>query len=373
MKKCPLTLLVVVLSMACGERRSEGIDSMLREDVYGDAIPVETLALEPQEFADRFQVAGVVAAEEDVTVSAEISGRVLKVHYEIGDAVGPGALLVTLDSSEIRARIKRIEAELARAATQLEWARKDLTRQERLYETEVAAERARDDAQRLVDTTEDDVAAAEADLELARVELARTLIRSPIRGSIAERHVALGEYVREGTPLYDVVATDRVKFVFSLAERDVTAVEPGETLPVRIDAFPGRELAGPVRAVSPSGARETRTFRVEIEIENDPDRPLLPGMSGRAEVVRRRFSDVYLLPEEAILRDATGSYVYLADESVARRAVVEVLSQVGDKAVVSTGLGREPEVVILGQAALSPETPLRVRRRHETIPEARFD
>ena len=71
----------------------------------------------------------------------------------------------------------------------------------------------------MVDTSRDEVAAAEADLEIAQVELSRCNIKSPIAGTISQRYVASGEYVREGTELYDIVATQRVKVAFSLAER----------------------------------------------------------------------------------------------------------------------------------------------------------
>jgi RND family efflux transporter MFP subunit len=225
----------------------------------------------------------------------------------------------------------------------------------------------------LVDTSRDEVAAAEADLEVAKVELARSTIRSPLVGQVARRHVATGEYVHEGAQLYDVVAIDRVKFVFSVAERDVNAVRVDETVPVRIDAHGAALFSGVVRAVAPAGAAETRTFRVEVELENAAEPRLMPGMSGRTDVVRRRYAEVLLLPEEAILRDGQGSYVYLASADRARRAPVEILSQVGDRAVVSAALGTADDCVILGQAALEPGAPLRVRRRHEALPERRFD
>ena len=373
MRKVVLLLFPALLLTGCGKRESSSIDSLLVEDVYGGAIPVETLALTPQTFEDVFEAAGVIEAEEEVTVSAELADRILKVHYEIGDEVRTGALLVTLDDSEIRARIKKIEAQLERAKTQLEWARKDLNRQERLFATQVAAERAYDDASRLVDTSEDDLRAAEADLDLAQVELSRCYVRSPIDGQISLRHVAPGEYVREGTELYDIVATERVKFVFSLAERDVMVVTKGQPLAVRIDAFGDRVFQGPIRAISPSGAKQTRTFRVEIELANGGEATLRPGMSGRTEVVRERFADVFLLPEESIQRDSEGGFVYLANGEHARRAPVEILSQIGDKAVVSTAIGSQWDVIILGQSAVTTGDAIRVRRRHEVMPESTFD
>ena len=89
--------------------------------------------------------------------------------------------------------------------------------------------------------------------------------------------------------------------------------------------------------------------------------------------MRERFADVFLLPEEAVLRDEGGNYVYLANDEHARRAPVEILSHVGDRAVVSTDLGDDWDIIILGQSAVSPGAAIRVRRRHDDIPQLNFD
>ncbi len=374
MKRISFVLLLAPLVAACGERTSEGVDSLMKESVYADAaIPVETLALEITDFDERFDAAGVIEADENVTVSAEIGGRIVEVHREIGDRVQRGTSLITLDQSEIDAEIKKIEANLARARTQYEWARRDLARQQELFDQEISAERAFDDAQRLVDTSEDDMSAADADLEMARVRLEKSRIVSPIAGRIATRYVAPGEYVREGTQLYDIVATDRVKFVFSVAERDVIALRPGQRLELRIDAYPNVTWEGTVLAISPAGNPQTRTFRVEVGVENQEETPLLPGMSGRSAVLRSSFEQVYLLPEESVLRDERGSFLYLVENDQARRVEVEILSQVGDRAVVASNDELRGEAIILGQSAVGPGSPVRVRTRHLTIPETRFD
>lgn len=373
MRKFLVTTVVALGLFGCGERQSEGIDALMRAGLVQSSIPVETLALEARDFEETFEAAGVVEADEDVTVSAEISGRILKIYQEIGDKVKVGQWLAALDKSEINARIKKIDAQLARANTQLLWATKDLNRQKELFALEIAAERAFDEANRLVDTSRDDVAAAEADLELARVDLARSTIKSPIAGTVSRRHVAPGEYVRPGTELFDVVATERIKFVFSVAERDVIAIQQGDFLEVRIDAYGGKPREGLVAAISPSANPLTRTFRVEVEILNTPEAPILPGMSGRTTVVRRRFVNVLLLPEEAVLHDEEGSFVYLANDDHARRAAVEILSRYGDRAVISSDLGVEWDAIVLGQSAVTQGTSIRVRRRHQEIAEKNFD
>ncbi len=360
------------LLSGCGGADATAIDSDANA-IYAETIPVETLVLGTQSFDERYAAAGVIEAEEEVSVSAEIAGRITAVEREIGDSVAPGALLVQLDDRSQSARVAKLEAETAREETQLRWARRDLERQSRLYDTQVAAERARDDAQRLVETTEGNLAAVRADLEIARVELSHTRIASPIRGTVSKRYVSAGEYVTPGTRLYDLVATDTVKFVFSAAERDVTGIRSGQEMTVGIDAYEGVPFEGSVAAISPAGSQGTRTFRVELKIENDGEARLLPGMAGRADVIRRSHERVYLLPESAILRDGHSSYVYLVENDTAHRTDIEIIGQSGSLAVVAPSFDLAGDCIILGQAAVTEGTPVTVRRRHETPPLATFD
>ena len=369
-----LLLLCGALS-ACG--KADQMDTIRKDTVYGAEIPVETLRVVPRGYDEQFLAAGVIEARDEATVSAELQGRIESLHYEIGDSVRRGARLVTLDSRAQAATVTRLEAEVARARTQVEWAGRDLERQRRLFETKVSAERARDDAQRQLDTAEDDLAARLADLELARVELSRTEVTSPLSGRIARRFVSAGEYVNPGTQLFEIVATDRVKFVFSVAERDVITLEPGQELEVQVDAHRGALARGKISAISPAGAEGTRTYRVELALNNDPELALLPGMAGRATVVRRSWTDVWLIPESAILRDDRKSYIYVVDGTgespVARRLDVQIVSQSGTDAVIAPDSVRELEVLILGQAAVVEGTEIRIRRLHETAPREVFD
>jgi RND family efflux transporter MFP subunit len=376
----------LALVIGCGERKSSSIQVRLGEKVVAGSIPVETLVLRPQNFEDRFEAPGAIEAVDDVTVSAEVAARITKIGHEIGDEVDEGDVLVALDTASIQARIRKIEAEIARVETMLDKSKRDLTREQSLFETKVSAERAFDDAKSAVAMNEAELAAAKADLELARVDLAKHTIRSPITGTISAKHVSLGEYVNPGTNLYGIVKTEEVKFVISLSEFDVTRVRVGDTLPLGIDSFLGKRLEGKVRGIAPSGNERTRTFRAELIVPNPHPHDLRPGMSGRAEIVRNRYEGIYLLPEESILHDESKSFIYLVrSESAAEQGEgagrvlkaapinVRIIASVGAKAVVMGDFPPEASSIILGQYAVQPGSPIVVRRAHEAIPEVKFD
>lgn len=377
----------VILSLGgCGERKAKSIQPRLDEKVLDSFIPVETLVLRPQDFEDRFEAPGAIEAVDDVTVSAEVAARITKISHEIGDEVEKGDVLIVLDTSAIEARVRKIEAEIARVDTLLEKARKDLAREQSLFETKVSAERALDDAKSSVAMHEAEKAAGKADLEMAKVDLSKHTIRSPISGTISTKHVSIGEYVNPGAVLYDIVKTDEVKFVIALSESDVPKVNAGDVLPIQIDSYAGERFEGKVRAIAPAGNERTRTFRVELLVPNPHPHNLRPGMSGRAEVVRASYEGIYLLPEESILRDEERSFIFLAqNESAADqgegagqvlKAVpmdIRIIAAVGAKAVVSAEFPANAAAIILGQYAVQPGSQIKVRRAHEEIPELKFD
>ena len=130
----------------CGGRQSSSIQPILAEKAFGSSIPVETLMLKSQDYEDDFSPTGLIEAEEEVTVSAEIAGRIIKIHHDIGSEIEVGDLLVALDEASVRAQIKKIKAQVARAKTMLLAAGTDLERERALFQTNIATQSTLDDA-----------------------------------------------------------------------------------------------------------------------------------------------------------------------------------------------------------------------------------
>jgi multidrug efflux pump subunit AcrA (membrane-fusion protein) len=142
---------------------------------------------------------------------------------------------------------------------------------------------------------------------------------------------------------------------------------------ITVDAIRDRTFEGRVKAVSPTGNPDTRTFRVWVRVDNPAPHPLLSGMSGRARVVRAAYDGVYLLPEPAVLKDEHQAFVYLLVAGQVRRAEVGVLASVGADAVIRSGLSEGQEAIILGQYAVTPGGSARARRVHDAPPRQRFN
>src|SRR5690606_16412740 len=173
-----------------------------------------------------------------------------------------GERIVRLDTRDRDAVIKRAE-------TLIEFRRQQ-------YEAAMRLEGQQLIAQLQIAEAKAELASAEAGLEAARLDLARTSIVAPFDGMLEERSVELGDYVGIGDPIAQIVDNDPLIAVGEVSERDVGAISLGA--PGRVQLVDGRVLEGAVRYVSPVSDPSTRTFRVELAIPN-PENALPAGMT----------------------------------------------------------------------------------------------
>jgi HlyD family secretion protein len=196
---------------------------------------------------------GIVKSQvgAEVKVGSQVSGVVAKLHVEIGDPVKRGDSLADLDDAQWRARVTSLEAELAAAVAELDYARSDVSRMERVSSFSPAQI---ENGQRNVQVRRAMVEQARARLAEARVQLGYTRIRAPIAGTVASVSTYEGETVAAAfaAPTFvTIVDLRRLELQAYVDEHDIATVRAGQPVSFRVDAFRGRELKGTVRAIYP--------------------------------------------------------------------------------------------------------------------------
>jgi membrane fusion protein (multidrug efflux system) len=190
----------------------------------------------------------------------------------------------------------------------------------------------------------------EAGLDLGKKRLGDTTVPSPIAGLVARRHVAVGEFVKDNTPLFTVVAIDPLKYTGTVPERFAPDLRVGQEVRLQVDAYAGRTFPGRVTRIAPVVDMQTRTLALEAQV---PNRPALlkPGFFARGLVLTRQQAQAAFVPAEAVAYVVGISKVFVvADGKAAERQVktglreggqVEILGgvQPGDVVAVS-GLGQ---------------------------------
>lgn len=267
-----------------------------------------------------------------VELRAEMDGRVVELGAERGSRIGQSQLIVSLDMRDLEARIAEAEALIAQRELQYE-AALDLEERQLISDVQIAEARA-------------NLVAARAALEQNLVDLRHTRIRAPFDGVLDEREVELGDYVRSGDIVARVVDTDPLLIVGEVNERNVAAIDVGNTGSAVLVS--GQTVEGTVRYLAPVAAASTRTFRVELAVPN-PASALRAGMTAEMNLAADEITAHFLTAALLALDDAGNIGVKAVDDfDQVRFYPVEIVSSTTDGVAV-TGLPDEVRVITIGQ------------------------
>jgi len=326
---------------------------------------------------------GVTRASLDVEVRARVNGFVEEQLFVEGSAVQEGDILYRIDNRPYQARVNRLKAKLASDKAALSKAERDVKRLKPLYEQDAASQLDYDNAISAKEQARAAVAASQAELDEAELELGYTEIQAPLSGMVGESRVDIGALVGSGgqSLLTSVKRVNPIYVTFNMsaldhlhAQRRMTtfmekleAEEKGKALEgfVRITLPDDSEYRylGDVDFTAPHVSPETGTFAVRALLPN-PDRELLPGQYTRVRIRLEELPNAVVISEQTIQIEQGGAYVMvvLADDTVEQRFIVTGPRVEGD-VVINSGLSANERVIVEGMH--------RVRHGQKVIPLSR--
>jgi RND family efflux transporter MFP subunit len=207
------------------------------------------------------------------------------------------------------------------------------------------ARAARDLALQQVDQLKGQLQSSEAACKLAEKKLADTSIRAPFPGSIKERRVSPGEYLRVQSPVMVIVRTDRLRARLSVPEKWAGAVKIGATVDVQVEPYPNEVFRGRLERINPAVAQDSRTFEVEALLPNPAGR-LKPGFFVQASLPSELEEKALAIPEQAVnYRYGVYRVFVLNGERVAERQI-KPGAALGDRLEVLEGLRAGERVAV---------------------------
>lgn len=312
------------------------------------AVPVEGSRVRRGTFVLWADAAGRAEPLRRAPLPAEVAGAVAEVSVREGEAVRAGHLLVRLDPTEYELGLRQARAELEQARAEFQ----DFTLgDDRIEDPTLRAERQRQARIR------SGLAGAEARVEAAAHDLARTEIRAPFGGRVADLAVSAGSRVRPGDPLVTVVDLSLVEVDAHVLESDLPAIETGREAVVTFTALPGETFTGRVVTINPVVDPETHMGRVTVRLENPGDR-IYPGMHARVRIAGRLFEDRVFVPREAIVERSRRDVVFVfePDSAGATTGVAKwryVTTGLESDAFVEIVPSEETEIVASGEIVLT--------------------
>jgi membrane fusion protein (multidrug efflux system) len=337
-RKFLLILAFPALLAACGASGQEkGRD---RPPPLVKAEPATTMR-----FVERIEAVGSAVANEQVTLAAPVTERIVRLNFDDGSFVRAGQVVAVLQQgqeaaqlAEVQARQRQAEQQLGRL-TQLK-NRGFTTRSD--YDVQVAA-----------------AAAARAQAQQVRAQIGERVITAPFSGWVSLRNISAGAVVSQGSEIATISDVSTIKLDFPVPETMLSVIRPGQAIEALSAAWPGQPFRGTIHTIDPVVDPATRAVTVRARIPNG-DRRLRPGMMltvGIETAPRMSLS----VPELAVVGEGERRFVFLLDErGRARRTEVRTGLRLGGRIEIVEGLRPGQRVITEGVVKVADGMQVRV-------------
>jgi len=362
MKATLVPVAAVLLAAGCGEPPR-------KIETAAAAIPVKTIMLAPEPWPEEYEATGTVRARTAAVLSSKVMGYVREVHATIGEHVSAGQLLVVLDAADLEANYRRADAAreeaqsaipeadngVAAAKANLELARATFKRMSDLFASKSISNQEYDEATARLKAAEAAGAMAEsrraqltakiaqADQERRAAEIQRTYahIQAPFAGVITAKSVEPGNLATPGAPLLTLERDGEYRLEVPVEESRLPVIRTGSRVFVSIDAL-NRTLEAPLVEIVPSVDAASRSYLVKIDLPRMPQ--LRSGVFGRARFVLGS-RPALAVPASAVVERGQVQSVYVAENGTAHLRIVSTGRKGADRVEVLAGLSPGERVV----------------------------
>jgi len=328
----------------------------------GKAFPVTVSRVESIFLAEKIEATGELRAKEHAEIASEVRGRVTEILIDEGVHVEAGAEVLTIDPERRTLERDSARAGVVEARESTTEAGREVKRLRNLRQKSVASQTQLDQVETELKRARARLLAAEARAGMMDRALADARVTAPFSGYIARRMVSRGEFVQQGTALFELVSLDPIEVEFNVTEVESGRVALGQLVDVTMAPFPGETFVATVTFVSPIIDTQTRTLRVKAQLDNAQGR-FRPGLFAKIDLGISQRDNVAMIPEDAVLQRADGHVVFraVADDRV-ERVVVSTGTHHDGMVEITEGLSTADLIVSRGQAWIADGQ--KVVRRH---------
>jgi len=289
---------------------------------------------------------GDLAAVNQVNVTTDVNGRVTEILFQPGSEVKAGDPLIQIYDAPDQSDLASYKAQTLAAQLALDRAKALLARS-------FGPQATVDQAQAAYDQGAAAVAKTEAIISQKR-------ITAPFTGVLGVRMVQLGQYLSAGTQIVSLTDLSRLYLNFTVTEKDRAVLNVGQTVRIKVDAYPARTFEGKITTIEPQISADTRNVRVQATFDN-PGRILQPGMFASTTVELPPKSAVITVPETAVDYTLYGDSVWLITETKdaegkaslkTDRTFVKTGPRIGGRVVILSGVKAGDRIVAVGQLKL---------------------
>jgi RND family efflux transporter MFP subunit len=356
---CVFLLLVFIL-FSC---RPQDQEQTREEESFG-AAPVKVFKVRRQKISEKLHYTGVVEAWKKINITPDIGGKIAKIYVEEGDSVKEGQLLAEMDTRAIRLQLEQAEAAAAVAEANYNDAKRNMERMERLIKENAVSDQQYEKIKLAYEAAEAQLQQAKAAVNLARHNLDVSIMRAPFSGVVASRNAEVGDVINPmmggfspNSGVLTLMDFSRVKIEVDVSPQEIVRIEKGQSVLLRVDAYPDRVFEGKVTVVNLTAEPQSKKFRVEAQVDNQ-DLLLRPNTFGEVNLEVSTHEDALVIPQQAVLENRI---VFLARDNKAESKEVTVGLQNAEMVEVLSGVEEGDLVIVEGNYGLEDGAQIEIK------------
>jgi len=347
-KQISILLVITWLAVGCSAPEKPGES---KEDLV-KSVNVHAKEVQPQDFKSYVRLVGTITSDNDIEISAEVTGRIEKYFVDKGDRIQKGDPILKIDDEELKAERDRLEAITERSF-------ENYKRLEELYESDSVG-------------SEIEVINARAEyrqnksaLEATKIQIRKTLVNAPFNAVLEEKMVNEGEMASAalGTTLFRLVSSDILKVRVGVPARYADVIMPGSPAEIWFDTNASDTLRQPIRYVANSIDPQSRTFAAEIPIKNRKEYKIDMIANVRLQTMARK--NVIVVNQQYINQTDDGRYLLYVrgthnDSDIALKRQVQLGPMFQNQVVIDQGLNVGDQLLTTGSSFLKDSTRIEV-------------
>lgn len=333
-------------------------------------LPVEAFKIENKIATTVKTYPSIIKTFEEVNVNARVKGILVEKYFNEGDFVKKGTLLYKIEQDTYLANLNMAKATLKTAQANFKKTQKDYERAQSLINTKSISTQSYDDYVYQYENASGQLESAKASLQNAQIQFDYTKIYAPIDGIIGLKKFDIGNLVGSNdsnTLLVTITNTNPIYAEFSLTKDDASRyLSQIKDKNAKINLITSNKTYenGTVDFVSPKIDSNTDTLLLRAKFKNEKNEILI-GEFAKIEITNLNLGKVFIVPENAILKTAQGTFVYVIEDSTAKLKPVKTGLLIKEGIAIESGLNENDQIVVSNMAKLKPDTKIQILNKEK--------
>jgi RND family efflux transporter MFP subunit len=342
------TCLLFLCGAGCSGNGAEQSSAAQKQPITETAKPKQSIIkVSFSNVPDNVRAVGMLQAYQEVEITSEISGKIKKIHCDIGDKVSQDEVLAEIDDEFREISLQKKRALLRKAEAAKAKAQKDSKKSKNLLKEGVISDTDSDNTILEQQFANAELSLARSEVRAAEKELRDTKIKAPFNGKIALKNVELGKLVTPGQNIFTLVDIHKIKIVAQVSELDIAKIATNNKVEIVLDSLGGDTFNGHVATIGLKADDSTRSFPVEIFVDN-PNEKLLPGMVATVSILTEKPKKLMLIPQNAIHSLNNMKIVYIMKDNKVTQKPIQTSSSINDHIIVEKGLAEGDKLIVSG-------------------------